>query len=330
MTDGTGTTEQADPKGVGATRPRLVVGVDGSSGSREALGWALTAAARKGAVLEVASAFPVDFYWMDPYLLDRGRIDALRSDTESRTRELVEEVRREPAVAAVPAVEAVPVEVVVAAGAPAEHLVRLAEGADLLVVGSRGRGAMRSTLLGSVALHCSAHAPCAVVVVHPTTTSGPSRVVVGVDGSSASRAALVQAVQAAGELGADLEVVAAYHLPNYWSDLYVVLTESLAEVQEAARRRAETTVAEVLGDQPPVPISVVTVQGAAGEALVRQAAGAGLLVVGSRSRSELPGMVLGSVALHCVVHGPCPVLVVHPPREADERSSAPAMATTAT
>ncbi len=46
--------------------------------------------------------------------------------------------------------------------------------------------------------------------------------------------------------------------------------------------------------------------------LIQSALGADLLVVGSRSRSVLPGMVLGSVALHCVVHAPCPVLVVRP------------------
>ncbi|HJX43135.1 MAG TPA: universal stress protein, partial [Geodermatophilus sp.] len=58
------TTEQrtTDP-----TRPgRVVVGVDGSPGARAALGWALAVAAGTGAPLEVVSAYPVDFYWMDP------------------------------------------------------------------------------------------------------------------------------------------------------------------------------------------------------------------------------------------------------------------------
>ena len=326
MNDETERSDRPDTTDRGTSRARMVVGVDGSAGSREALRWALPEAARKGAVLEVVSAFPVDFYWIDPYLLDRGRIDALRADTEERTRELVEAVRGEPAVAAAPGTRDVPVEVVVVAGAPAEHLVRVAEGADLLVVGSRGRGSVRSTLLGSVALHCAAHAHCAVAVVHPSARRGPSRVVVGVDGSPASRAALVRGAAAAAELGAELEAVAAYQLPNYWSDLYVVLTESLAELRDAARRRAEATVAEVLGEQPAVPVSVVTVEGGAGDALVQRAAGAELLVVGSRSRSEIPGMVLGSVALHCAVQGPCPVLVVHPRHEVGERSPAPALA----
>jgi nucleotide-binding universal stress UspA family protein len=323
--DGTGPTDRPDPSRAVAVHPRVAVGVDGSPGSRDALAWALVAAARKGAVLEVVSAFPVDFYWTDPYLLDRLRIDSLRSDTEARTRALVEEARRQPAVASVPGTSSVVFEVIVVPGAPAEHLVQIAEGAALLVVGSRGRGGLRSTLLGSVALHCVTHATCPVVVVHPTTVTQP-RVVVGVDGSPSARAALVKAAEEAEEIGADVEAVAAFHMPNYWSDLYVVLAESIQELRDAARRRAEAMVAEVLGDQPRVPVRVVTVEGPAGEVLVQQAAGAALLVVGSRSRSRLPGMVLGSAALHCVVHAPCPVMVVHPPREVDEPQAAPAMA----
>jgi nucleotide-binding universal stress UspA family protein len=85
-------------------------------------------------------------------------------------------------------------------------------------------------------------------------------------------------------------------------------------------------VAEVLGDEPRVPVQVVTVDGPAEAALVKQAEGAALLVVGSRSRSQLPGMVLGSVALHCAVNAPCPVMVVHPQRETARSSAAPEMA----
>ncbi|MCZ2839144.1 universal stress protein [Modestobacter sp. VKM Ac-2985] len=317
MDDGTELTDRPGPDPAAGVHPRVVVGVDGSAGSTAALAWALASAARTGATLEVVSAFPVDFYWTDPYLLDRGRIEALRSDTEARTRELVDTVRREPAVAAVPGTSSVAVEVVVVPGAAAEHLVQIADGARQLVVGSRGRGGVRSTLLGSVALHCSTHASCPVVVVHrPEAVETRPRVVVGVDGSVASRAALVEAVATAAQTGAEVEVVAAFQLPDHWSEMYVVLAQSFQGLRDATRRRAEEEVAEVLGDQPAVSAHVVTVEGPAGDALVQRAAGAGLLVVGSRSRSRLPGMVLGSAALHCVVHARCPVMVVHPPAEA--------------
>jgi nucleotide-binding universal stress UspA family protein len=73
-------------------------------------------------------------------------------------------------------------------------------------------------------------------------------------------------------------------------------------------------VAEVLStvpddDRPPV-VRVLADWGPAGPVLVRQSRQARLLVVGSRSRSQLTGMVLGSVALNCVVHASCPVMVV--------------------
>ncbi|WP_336033261.1 universal stress protein [Geodermatophilus sp. FMUSA9-8] len=289
---------------------RVVVGVDGSPGARAALGWALGAAARAGGSVEVVSAYPVDFYWMDPYLLDTGRLDAIRQDTEERVRALVAEVRQDPAVTAVPGTANVRADIVVAGGAPLEHLVARAEGADLLVVGSRGRGGVRSTLLGSVALHCVAHAPCPVVVVHPGTVEPPLRVVVGVDDSPMSRAALSRASEEAARLGARLEVVAAYQPEAYWSDLYAVTAPPLSETEEQARARVTAIVSEVLGAGADAEVHVVG--GAPGEVLVQRADGAALLVVGSRSHSRVAGMVLGSVALHGAVHAPCPVMVVHP------------------
>jgi nucleotide-binding universal stress UspA family protein len=312
----------------GTTPPRLVVGVDGSPGAREALAWAIAAAARRGAVLDVVSAYPSDLTWTAPSLVDPQRIEALRTDTEARAGDLVAAIRQDPLVSPVAGADIVRCEVRVVPGAPAEQLVQIAEGAALLVVGSRGRGLVRSTLLGSVALHCATHAPCPVVVVHPGTAASTStgrRVVVGLDASEASRVVLTHAAAAAEELGTELEVVAAYHLPHYWTDLYVVLDQAVAECRDAAERRARQQVAEVLGAEPRVRVRVVTEEGPAGGLLVHRAAGAALLVVGSRGRNRLPGMVLGSVALHGVVHAPCPVLVVHPPRR-HRSAEQPAMA----
>lgn len=67
-------------------RQRIVVGIDGSDGARAALVWALTEAAARSAPVEVVTAFPVDFYWTDAYLLDTRRIEAIRADTEARSR----------------------------------------------------------------------------------------------------------------------------------------------------------------------------------------------------------------------------------------------------
>jgi nucleotide-binding universal stress UspA family protein len=298
---------------VETTRQRIVVGVDGSPGARLALSWALAEAARRGADVEVLAAFPVDFYWTDPYLLDGTQIDSIRSDTEARARALVDEVRSAPDR---PGAADVAVDVVVCAGPAAGNLVQHARGADLLVVGSRGRGGLRSTVAGSVALHCAAHAQCPVVVVHPSAVPAtePARVVVGLDDSDHARAALATAIVQAAPLGAGVDAVLAYEPPNYWSDLYAVLAPPLGETSEHARRRGEAIVREVLGPDAAETARVVAVQGHPAQVLIREAEGARLLVLGSRSRSELRGVVLGSVALHAVMHAPCPVLVVHPPR----------------
>ncbi|MGY1616197.1 universal stress protein [Geodermatophilus sp. SYSU D00691] len=291
-----------------AASQRIVVGIDGSAGARAALAWALAEAARRGAGLEVVSAFPVDFYWADPYLLDTARIDEIRADTEARARAAVEEVRAEVGTA-----DDVDVQVLVVAGPPSGHLVQRSAEADLLVVGSRGRGGVRSTVAGSVALHCAAHARCPVVVVHPGAAAAPSRVVVGLDGSDHARAALLTAVAQAEPLGARVDAVLAYEAPNYWSDLYAVMAPPPGESREHAQQRGEAVVRDLLGQEAldRGAVRVVVVEGHPGPVLVREAAGARLLVVGSRSRNQLQGVVLGSAALHCVMHAPCPVMVVH-------------------
>jgi len=297
-------------------RQRIVVGIDGSPGARAALVWALTAAGVRGADVEAVTAFPVDFYWSDAYLLDPRRIDTIRSDTASRARAMIEETRQEPAVAGRPGAADVDVRLTVVAGPPAAHLVQRSGDADLLVVGSRGRGGLRSAAAGSVALHCSAHAACPVVVVHPSAVPAtePPRVVVGLDNTEHARAALAAAVEFAGPMRARVDAVLAYEAPNYWSDLYAVVAPPLGESREHALRRGEDIVADVLGSGPVERggVRVVAVEGHPGQVLVHAAQGARLLVVGSRSRNQLQGVVLGSVALHCVLHGPCPVLVVHP------------------
>jgi nucleotide-binding universal stress UspA family protein len=290
---------------------RVVVGVDGSAGAFAALVWALTEAARSGADVEVVSAFPVGDYWNDPLLIDARRIETLRSDTEARARAFVARAMSDPAVTAVPRAAAVEAIFTVVVGEPAEHLVRLARGARLLVVGSRGRGGVRSTLLGSVALHCSTHAPCPVVVVHAPMQPTAARVIVGFDDSAVARTALVRAAEEAGRRGAALEVVSAYQPIVYWSDV-VAAVPPLDESLPQFRRRVERLVTDVLGEPLGQDVSVIAEVGPPGEVLLRRAEGAELLVVGSRSRSRLTGMVLGSVALHCAVHASCPVLVVRP------------------
>jgi nucleotide-binding universal stress UspA family protein len=301
-------------------RSRVVVGVDGSAGSRAALAYAMTTAAARGAQLEVVSAYAVTPYWTDLYAWDPTVVETVRAQTEERVSSFLSEVRRDPAVSAVPGAADVAVRTAVTAGLAADELLERSRDADLLVVGSRGRGGVRSAMLGSVALHCVTHAQCPVVVVHPMVTEPvvPARVVVGIDGSARSRAALVRAVAEAAQRGGEVEAVAAYELADHWTDMSSTLIPSTDQIRADLQERATSFVREVCdglggeggGAQPAVHVRVV--EGPAHDVLVSRARGATLLVVGSTGHGQLRSLLLGSVALHCAMHAPCPVMVVHP------------------
>jgi nucleotide-binding universal stress UspA family protein len=302
--------------------PRIVVGVDGSVESLTALRWAMRWAVIRGAEVAVLAAYPTVGYWTEGDVVDLGALDAVHDDTWARARAAVDGIRESGH-----EVRDVPVSLHVEGGPAAAQLVRLSAEADLLVVGSRGRSVVRSALLGSVALHCVSAAECPVVVVPPPghweQPQAASRVVVGVDGSERSTAALSAALREAGPAGS-VTAVRAQPVTDLWSDQYIVIVPSQQQRHEDALRNLDTLVGEVLvataGGHPAV--SRLAVPGPAGPVLVEQAADADLLVVASRGRGEFRGLVLGSVALHCVVHALCPVLVMRPAaRQLPERSA---------
>ena len=320
----------AGPAAGGSARPRVVVGIDGSPGSREALVHALLAAARRGADLDVVSTYALELYYVGGAPLDVPDVASVRDDQRERARAVVEAVLAEVPVSGVPGIRDVAVTLHVSEGPPAQALLDRADGADLLVVGSRGRGAMRSAVLGSVALHCATHAPCPVVVVHPAPAAAQSpRVLVGIDGSEGSRAALAAAMEEAVRMGAEVEAVASYVPADYWTDLASIAVPSHEQIVEGLQERTRTLVADVLaergaagGGTPAVRAEVF--QGPAADVLVDRAAEADLLVVGSRGRGAFRGLLLGSVALHCAMHAPCPVMVVHPRRSRSTEGAVPA------
>jgi nucleotide-binding universal stress UspA family protein len=302
------------------TRPRVVVGIDGSQGARAALRTALLEAATRDAEVEAVSVYPVVYVWTAGRPIDIRDVDAIRMGTRDRARTVVAEVREELVAGGAPEIGGVPVRVVIHEGQAAPVLVKRAAGADLLVVGSRGRGPVHSLLLGSVALHCVTHAPCPVVVAHGDPGGGPDRgrhVAVGLDGSDGALVALREAVGQAHRRRTELDVLVAYSLADYWTDPYAALGPPVERfpslVEEEAERLVGTVTAELAQSGaalPPVHLHVV--QGSAREVLVEHSAAAAMLVVGSRGHGAFRGVLLGSVALHCVMHADCPVTVVHP------------------
>lgn len=150
------------------TSGRIVVGVDGSPSSRAALRWALGEARLRGAVVEATMVWR---YPMLTYLPGLVAPPAFaREDLEREARaELDEAVDSVLSTPEEPQDGDVRIERVVLEGKPAEELMRLATGADLLVVGHRGHEGFVGLLLGSVAHQCSSHAPCPVVIVRHET-----------------------------------------------------------------------------------------------------------------------------------------------------------------
>lgn len=140
---------------------------------------------------------------------------------------------------------------------------------------------------------------------------GP-RVVVGVDGSPGSRAALLFALQDAARRGVPVEAVIAYRPPDYWVDVYAAGTCHPEQTRAAELERLRTFVAEVLpeGPQPPPEVWTRAAMGTAADVLILESDGADLLVVGSGGHGALTGMLLGSVSHQCARHAPCPVTVV--------------------
>ena len=138
---------------------RIVVGIDGSPPSVDALRWAIRQAELTGAGLDAVSAwqFPVTagaYGWAPESGFDDIDFEALTAKALSK---VIEDVSP-------PA--SVTVRQLVVEGNPAQVLLDSATGADLLVVGNRGHGAFADALLGSVSERCVRHAHCPVLVIH--------------------------------------------------------------------------------------------------------------------------------------------------------------------
>jgi len=140
---------------------KVVVGVDGSENSLRALRWAVAEAEKRKARIVAVNA------WEEPFLGElatKHDYEFAREEYEHRATKAIRE-----AIGHV-GVPHSRVEAVVLHGAPAAMLVAAAQEADLLVVGSRGRGGFASLLLGSVSAGCAQLAPCPVVIVPANTT----------------------------------------------------------------------------------------------------------------------------------------------------------------
>jgi nucleotide-binding universal stress UspA family protein len=281
-----------------STDPRpVVVAIDASDSARDAAAWAADLAADWSAPLHLVHVVPGD-----PQ--DRP-LDPLPSWLTTLL-DVAERAGARPCTA-----EAQP-------GDLATTIAARAVGARMVVLGSYGAGASEGMLAGTTSRAVVEHAACPVAVVRGSAPRiAPPRggpVVVGVDGSAAGAAALEFGADLATSLGCQLLAV------HCWSDVYatpeggahrsrspetLVATGAAAldeQLKPIIDRHPELDVQRKLVDAPPL------------QALIEHAAGARMLVVGTRGRTGQTGILMGSTSLSLVDFANCPVVVVHPRR----------------
>jgi len=286
-----------------------IVGVDGSDCSRTALEWAVVNAPGRATAIHLVTAWQPPIYGLDPTsgpLVLPYDIDALRAATHDDVGRLAAETRSR---------TDVPVEpIVMHAGAAAALLDASAHGA-LIVVGNRGRGGFARLLLGSTSTQCAAHARIPTAVVPTGTRAGAARrLLVGLDGSTNSLAALHWALHFAAP-GTTIDVTWVWEA----SVLAVGADEHFfPDASETAEARFEHLMDEVTSgpDAGGVTIERNFVRGRPRAALATAAEHVDLVVVGARGYGAVGAALLGSVTTWMLHHVDKPVVVV--PDGADE------------
>ncbi|MGV1008942.1 MAG: universal stress protein [Dermatophilaceae bacterium] len=286
----------------------IVVACNGQPDSQPALEWAADEACRRRAGLRIVFVLSMPAVLVGP----TGEASALPEEVfdsaHTMTRVAADAVRERGVDTVQTAVEI---------GSPAAVIVRESADAELVVLGSRGRGDVAAAVLGSVMVTVTSHAHCPVVVVRPHVVDrldADHGVVVGVDGSRHSGDAVSFAADMASRAQVPLVVLAAWHLPRHgafgavWS-----LTgedEHRAKAKASAREPVDTIVEGLGTSHPHVTVTGRVVEGDAGVVLAQASRRAGLVVVGCRGVGGFRGLLLGSVSHHVVHDATCPVAVV--------------------
>ncbi|MFI2368027.1 universal stress protein [Streptomyces sp. NPDC018833] len=283
----------------------ITVGVDGSAESLAAADWAASEAELRKVPLRIVHAWlwqPLDVPVVQDKETQAKSANAVLREAETRVAGLhpdltvTAEVVQDTAVAA---------------------LLREADRSDMLVLGSRGHGALMGFLLGSYGQQVIASATRPVVSVRAREGKRPSaeggEVVVGQQGTPEDcDAVLGFAFEAAAARGAALRAVRAWSLPPVYaySPGSMRLADDAGGLEPFEKKALSEALAPWRARYPDVPVVEHVEIGSGGQVLLSAASGAQLLVVGRRARHAPVGTRIGSVAHAALHHAPCPVAVV--------------------
>ncbi len=262
----------------------VIVGVDGSPSAARAAELAADLAVRHRLRLQVVHAFSWPALY-PPFLPPSVVVDL---DPRKPAAELVGTVARTVAQRYPDLV----IDTRIVDGDAAGTLVDASRHAAFLVVGHRGLGGFTELVVGSVGVHTTAHARCAVLVVRGDTGSTGAPVVVGVDGSVRARIAAAYAFDEARTRRCDLYVVSVRPSGSEPAD---------AGLGGIVERHPDVKVHHEIRHGDSAALAILT--------LAREVDG-GLVVVGSRGLGGFRGLLVGGTGRALVDHAPCPVMVI--------------------
>ena len=283
----------------------VVVGVDGSTSAEQAVDWAARQAEREHrplVLLHATSALDTQAnVWLVRAGADLHHVhEQVRTEGEALLSEHARRVRdRHPGLTVSSALRVAD---------PRQALLDAGDRAALIVLGSNGRGPIRSLLLGSVGVAVSSHASCPVVVVRPHHPGEVRRgVLVGVDGTDQSRATLEFAYRQAALHDLPLTV-----LHSFWDAMAVTgarVAGSGAD-EEAERLLLAESVSGMTEKYPEVRVDLQLARGLPDDCLVRASTHMDLVVVGRHPGHTVARAVFGGIARSVVEHAPTVVAVV--------------------
>ncbi|MEV6348060.1 universal stress protein [Actinoplanes sp. NPDC051851] len=282
----------------------IVVGTDGTDYSSIAVDWAAHEARRRRLPLRIVHAY--DWDWQQArFSVGNAYVEMARTFAEGVVAGALDRARQ-----IAPSIE-ITTDTMIGNAVP--RLLEAAAGAELLVVGGRGRGGFTGLLLGSVSQQMATHAPCPVVVVrgHASVTGRP--IVAGVDDSPAAEHVLETAFTMAAEEDADLTVVRAY-LPviPLWIAGVAPATLDMPEQDADEQKALDEQLAPWRAKFPEVRVRTTVTHESAAFTLVEASRKARLVIVGSRGHGVLAGSLIGSTGLQLLHHAIAPVYVVRP------------------